>query len=194
MKNPKNPSNKGLDLSYEQLIENINTENQEYQDVEKEEDLEPYVREQTLRLIKQIALNEETEPETVFIAFAAILQSGGYLKGVSNRKILLTDKKFELTKRTIINAMKITKCGCTLRTIARHNRELIAEIAFKRKIPGNLYTQYKIHNPEILKQTPEEQWIHAKYCTDFQRENPNAPFEVIKFLSTREIKRKEKSK
>jgi len=186
------PRDKNLDINYEQLINKVNTENQEYECEDPEQNMIPYVKEHTLRLIKQISLMDQIDPQTVYIALAILIQSGGYLKGVSNRKAYLIDKNYELSKRTVINAMKASKCNCTLRTIAKFNRDTIAEIAYKRKIPGNLYTKYKINNPDILKASIETQWQHAKYCTDFQRENPNLPIEVLRFLSTREIKRKEK--
>jgi len=121
---------------------------------------------------------------------ALILQSGGYLKGVNNRKVTVID--YELTKRKLVAAAKAVKCPYTLRTIARVNRDTIALVAEKFNAPGNLYSQYKVHNPNILKADPKMQLEHAIYCTDFQRENPNIPQEVLSFLSTREVKRKEK--
>lgn len=186
MKTTNNPQ-ATLDQMAQTAMDNI----KEYQSKTNITDQIPLIKEATSRIIYHINIADQADLDIVLIAVALLLQSGGYMKGVTNRKILVSD--YELSKRKVVLAMKSTRCPYSLRTIARANRDLIAQIAKEMEAPGNLYSQYKIYNPEILKQNEETQLSHAIYCTDFQRENSKAPQEVIRFLSEREFNYKNKS-
>lgn len=177
-------------MSYEEVVIKLENKLKDYTYTDSALDQTKSIKDYTIRIAETIAKNDQTDIETVLLAISMILQSGGYLKGVNNRKVCLQD--YELHKKKIISSMKSNRCPYTLRTIARVNRDFIAKVARKTRTVGNLYSQYKIYNPEILKENEETQFEHAIYCTDFQRENPVIPTKVLNFLSTREISRKNK--
>lgn len=188
MKKKTLTNNTNTAKTLDDIIEKVEKNLDLYEIMNNEVDQIQSIKDTTMKIVQQISLAEHIDVDLAFISFALLLQSGGYLKGVTNRKILIGD--YEFSKKKVILAMKTVKCVYTLRTIARVNREIIAKIAKKMKYPGNLFSQYKVRNPDILKKSEEVQLEHAVYCTDFQRENPSTPEEVLNFLLNREIKNK----
>lgn len=151
-----------------------------------------YAKESLSKIINTISINENIPPQIVLIGIAEILQSGGHIRGVLARKAYIGN--WDITKKHLITTMNTVRCNCTLRAIARANNKLIAKISKKRKIYGNLYPQYKTFNPEIIQKDENTQLEHAVYCVDFQKDNNDAPAEVLKFLNQREIEKKSKRK
>lgn len=145
-----------------------------------------------MKVVNVISEREDVSPLIVTLGFAEILQSGGHIRGVTIRKAIIGS--WDITKKQILNTLSLIRCNHTLRAIARANNKLIAKISLKRGIPGNLYPQYKTTNPTIITQTEETQLLHAVYCVDFQKDNNDAPEEVLKFLNEREIEKKKKKK
>lgn len=188
----KKKENTKQGLNYETLIFNVENNLENLTSDDSTMNMIPKIQEQTTKITEYLAYVDQVEIPVAFTGFMMILQTGGYLKGVQNRKINM--QGYELTKRKVIEAMKKTQCDFTLRTIARVNREIIAKIAYATKTIGNLYSQYKIYNNLIIQKEEDIQLNHAIYCTDFQRENPNTPPEVLNFLANREISRKAKNK
>lgn len=138
-------------------------------------------------LCNRVAKNMDSTPLTARIAILLLLQSGSYMKSVSNRLIKLDDKEF--TKREITHALEQIKApNITLRNIAYVYRDDMATVARKYNIPGNLYAQFKIINTNINPASQEAKEI-SFYCTDVQFDNPNAPQAARDFLSRRKIKR-----
>lgn len=151
------------------------------------------IRQVLIRLIQKVADTHKVNFDHAHIAFCALMQAGGYLKSVTNRKITIGGVEF--SKRTILYAMEETSCKYTLRSLSRYNRVVIAKVARKYNYPGHLYARFKIENPNLVANLPpDEQNYYARYCTDFQIENPDTPPLVREFLANREKTRNYSSK
>jgi hypothetical protein len=154
------------------------------------EEINKIAQENLVKTIKLVSDTQQVSPQVVMIAIAEILQSGGHIRGVSIRKAQVGN--WEFSKKDLINALSTIRCNCTLRAIARANNKIIAKISKQRKIHGNLFPQYKSYNPKIITENETTQLEHAVYCVDFQKDNQDAPEEVLKFLNQREIDKKTK--
>lgn len=151
------------------------------------------IRQFLIRVIQKVADTHKVNFDHALIGFCALMQAGGYLKSVTNRKI--TVGGIEFSKRTILYAMEEISCKYTLRSLSRYNRAIIAKVAKKYNYPGHLYARFKIENPNLIANLPsEEQEYYARYCTDFQIENPDTPPLVREFLANREKSRNYSSK
>lgn len=184
---------------------NIDSKIQTIEDIEKglDKELEKYqystnndetMEQARICLIKTINIltsGGDVTPQTAMIAIAEILQSGGHIRGVTARKVYYGD--WDLTKKRLVSVLSTARCNCTLRAIARAHNKIIAKIAMQKRIYGNLYPQYKTYNPNIIQESEEIQLQHAIYCVDFQKDNKDAPLEVLQFLNQREIEKKNKN-
>lgn len=143
------------------------------------------VREYLIRLIDKLASINKVEFDLARLGYSAVMQAGGYLKSVTNRRIIIGNVEF--TKKNIIYASEELGNKYTLRAIARYDKNAIARIALKYNYPGHLYARFKIENANfIAQQTPEQCIYLSVYCTDFQIENPDTPPIVREFLANRE--------
>lgn len=161
--------------------------------VEKEsaED-EKQLKNTTAKLIQKISKNEDIPFEHALIGLCGLMQSGAYLKSVSNRKIKMGGKEF--TKKSILFAIDQIECKYPLRKIARLLKHTIAQVAMEQSIPGNLYAKFKIENANLIAQSnAEDIKKYSTYCADFQIENPDTPPIVREFLANREKNRKKPS-
>lgn len=80
-----------------------------------------------------------------------------------------------------------TECKFTLRNIAKFLRNKIVNVAKKYGIPGNLYSKFKSENLNLIANNSQSENLKiAIYCTDFQKDNPDAPPIVREFLASRE--------
>lgn len=166
-----------FDNQFEQISQNYSITSENKID---EED----VIKKAAQIITKVANMHDIKPDHALIGVCAILQSGGYLKNVENRKITIDEVTFN--KKEILLAAEQSNSNYTLRTIARCLRSQIATIAKKYEIPGHLYAQFRLENPNILSiKDPNEQLNIAAYCTDFHLDNPEAPQIVHDFLTNR---------
>lgn len=146
------------------------------------------LRKTTTQLVTTIAAIKQITFDHALIGLAALIQSGGHLRSVQNRKIRIKDVEF--TKKDLLFASDQINNPFTLRTIARGINKTIAAIAIQMKIPGNLYSQFKIENPNHRPDFIQTETLKiAVYCTDFQYENPDTPEIVKVFLSNRLTKK-----
>jgi hypothetical protein len=143
------------------------------------------------KLIYKFSLLQETEYDHAAIGMCCLLQSGSYLKSVTNRTIKIGGTTF--TKKNLIFASEQIENTYTLRYIARYMKKTIAKIALHYKIPGHLYSRFKIENATLIASNTEEQNRElATYCTDFQIENTETPEIIIEYLANREKNRTSK--
>ena len=144
------------------------------------------------RIAVHIASLDGVEIKTVYLGLSEIIQTGGHTRNVTIRTARVGE--WEISKKRLISIMNSMRINCTIRAMAKANRDLIAEISKLRNIPGNLYQQYKTYNPQVISLPENQQLEHYIYATDFQKDNPKAPTEVIKFLNQREIVKNDKRK
>lgn len=182
-KKDNNPKNLLEDMDKE--LENT-LERTSYQSNNEENN--QYALECCNKVIEFIANQDGVTPTIVLIGIAEIFQSGGHTRSVTARKANVDG--FTLTKKQLVNCMSATRCNTTLRSMARAINKKIAYISYKRKIYGNLFPQYKTYNTQIISADDETILKHAIYCTDFQRDNKDAPEDVLKFLNQREVDKK----
>lgn len=146
------------------------------------------IRHKAIQIINKYAMIEQIPFDFAVIGVCGLLQSGAYLKSVTNRKITINNKEF--TKKSLVFAAEQVDNKYTLRKIAKILRQTIVRIAYTYYIPGHLYSRFKIENANyIANLDPENIRIIASYCTDFQIENPNTPPIIREFLATREKNR-----
>jgi len=135
------------------------------------------IKQTAIKLIQKIAVIEQIEFDHALIGVCALMQSGAYLKSVTNRKVIIGGKEF--SKKTLIYAAELINCNYTFRVIARSLNDVIAKIAYKYQIPGHLYSRYKIENVNIIvNNSIEQNRLNATFCADFQIENPKTPSSV----------------
>ena len=143
------------------------------------------------KLVDRLAHTEQVDFNHAFLGICTLLQTGAYLKSVTNRKVKIADKEF--TKRSLLFVMDQTQCKYTLRIVARFIRDQIADISYNYRISGHLYARFKIENATLIaSNSDEENRTLASYCTDFQIDNPNTPEQVRQYLANREIARSKK--
>lgn len=171
------------------LLEHFNTNFESITDkykIEKENiDNDPQIRITVIKITLRLAAYEQIDEDLALLGICSLMQSGAYLKSVTNRKITIGGKDF--SKKTLLSIAEQIECKFTLRVIAKFLRTKIAQVGIKYKIPGNLYSKFKVENANfIANNTPEENTKIAAYCTDFQIDNPDTPPKVIEFLALRE--------
>lgn len=146
------------------------------------------IREKASQIVQKYAMIENITFDFALIGICGLLQSGAYLKSVTNRKIKINNKEF--TKRSLLFASEQVDNKYTLRKIARSIKYIIAQIAVYYGIPGHLFARYRLENANIVAQIPKEQIIlFSAYCTDFQIENVNTPQTIREYLANREKNR-----
>lgn len=166
---------------------NIDQITDKYTITRKIED-ESEIRKTIATIVKKQSITEEINFDQSLVGLCCLLQTGAYLKSVSNRKINIANHEF--TKKSLLYVMEQSECKYTLRNIAKHLNKTIALISLKYQIPGHLYARFKAENASLIaNNSPEQNLILAAYCTDFQIENPDTPEIIRNFLSTREINR-----
>lgn len=139
----------------------------------------------------KLAKIEDVDFDQAMLGICSLLQSGAYLKSVTNRKTTIADKEFD--KAGLLKAAEQANCKYTLRVIAKHLRKTIVTVARKNELPGNLYAKFRTENQTHINSIPKEEALElAIYCTDFQLDNPDTPEIVTKFLSNREQNRNQK--
>ncbi len=140
------------------------------------------------RIVNRFSIITETNYDHALIGCCALLQCGSYLRSVPNRTINVQNKDF--SKQELVFAAQQANSNYTLRAVARSMRRIIAKIAIKYRIPGNLYAQFKLQNPQFIPdKDPKETAEIMAYCTDFQYDNPEIPKTVKEFLSNRQTKK-----
>jgi hypothetical protein len=143
------------------------------------------------RVIGELARQQNIQYSMAAHAVAELYQKGAHLKNVQNRTVNING--LIITKQYINQAIIRIGAKITHRAMARAIRDTIYHSAKARDIPGHLFPLYKTHiitkgiilDPHILQE-------HSYYCTDFNIDNPNAPSEVIKFMTTRARNRSNK--
>jgi hypothetical protein len=177
------------------LLENFNknfdsiTNKLEYK-IEKAEDNEK-LKTAVPQLITKLATIQNVTFDHALIGICGLLQSGSYLKSVSNRTIKISN--IEFSKKNLLFAMDQIECKFTLRQIARYLKFETAKISRKYGIPGHLFSRFKTENALSYNNLSEEtRRIYSAYCADFQLENPDTPPEIRQYLATREKTRQTK--
>lgn len=176
-------------FNIEQFNNNIpNLINQYTVEQEKPED-DPLMLPTINKIIYKLASLHSTTEDHATIGFCSLLQSGAYLKSVSNRRIRIAGIDF--TKSDLLFILQSMECRYTLRNIARYLKNTIALVSYQYQIPGHLFARFKIENPNLIAENDTETIRKfATYCTDFQIENPNTPKEIREYLANREINRR----
>lgn len=173
-------------INLEEIAKNTKLVNEKQIDTET---LKKYCSE----LIKRVATNTDSDIKTATIATLLLLQSGAYLKGVSNRNIKLNDKEF--SKRDLSISLETIKSNksLTLRNIAYGLRDEMVQASRLYNVPGNLFARFKTqYSEQIAKLNDQETFEHSLYCTDVQSDNPKTPALVKEFLAKRKIGKQNK--
>lgn len=156
-------------------------------DLEQSEEEVP-IKHKIIQIVNKYATIENVPFDLALIGICSLLQSGAYLKSVTNRKIKISNKEF--TKKTLVFAAEQVDNKYTLRKIARVLKHIIAKVSYKYNIPGHLYSRFKIENANFIAQnTPETNRILATFCTDFQIDNIETPAIIREYLANREKNR-----
>jgi 2-phosphoglycerate kinase len=114
-----------------------------------------------------------------------LLQSGAYLRSVTNRKI--NSNGVEFTKKNLVFASEQVNNPYTLRAISKSLRDIIVKVSFAYEIPGHIYSQFKLENANYVATKSKQEILQiASYCTDFQLDNLHTPSIVREFLAIRE--------
>lgn len=181
-----------LELLTNKFEQNIEEIAKKYDPTINQKEDEKQAKEATIKTIDRLARIENVSFEEAAVAFCYIMQSGGYLLSVSDRRVIVGGHEY--TKKSLIAALESINSKYKLRRLARSFRNNIIKISRINKLQGNLFSQYKKENPETLKLDDSTLLEHMIYCTDFNVDNPEAPQEVLKFLSQRETNKSKQKK
>lgn len=187
-KKDKNTTNNTI----ENLEERFEAIKDDYAVTQEAADEKAIIRQKANEIIAKYSQIDSISFDHAAIGICSLIQSGAYLKSVTNRKIRINNHDF--SKKTLLYAAEQVGNKYTLRAIARSLQKIIAKIANNYNIPGNLYARYKLENATtIASNSAEENKRIAIYCTDFQLENPDTPTKVREYLANREKDRTNKN-
>jgi hypothetical protein len=168
----------------EQFTQNLQEITKEYTVTTENKIDETDLKRTASALVGQLAAIKQTTFDHAMIGLASLIQSGAHLRSVQNRRIKIRDLEF--TKKDLLFASDQINNPFTLRTIAKGLNKVIASTAMDLKLPGNLYSKFKLEHPNHKPDFNNQEMLKiAVYCTDFQYENPDTPELVKIFLSNR---------
>lgn len=126
----------------ESFEKNINIILSKYNVTSNNEDQERNIRLKASEIILKLSEIEQVSFEHGTIAVCALLQSGAYLRSVTNRKIV--SNGIEFTKKNLVFASEQVNNIYTFRAIAKSLKNIIALISLEYELPGHLYSQFKL--------------------------------------------------